>query len=592
MTKPKRPPVVLLVVALVLIAAIGFSLWRYTRFNDVHVVNGLPAAIDVTLGGKTQQVGSGGRVTFKAVSAGTHVIEAKHQGQELETTLVFVKGGGHVLVYNIGGAAPLVWERIAYTTRSVPSEPQWNMYCGRRFIELDSVDYVFKEPPKSISTKGGGTVHKTHLTLDDGGLKTCESWALDKGSQDMWSEWQRLEAKLDPKKALAAIEELGRQGDFREAQLLIEQALQKAPSLELHRLYQHVLIASGQRAKALAKYDVDPNDTKASEEDLYLAARLLPFAQRLGWVGQALTRFPDSSMLRMLRAHALDRRGDTAQALADYDLAERGAPESLQWQLAGWHIAALLRAKRSPDAWSAAQSLYKDSTTIDGAVSYARVAEVTGHSDSGWDAKLKPYQQRWARSLLGRAVVEPPANAKERDPDSFKKARDLIRYTLVAAPAPAPSKKKGSVLVGSSDLAPPRAALTLAGRALDSELRLLPESMVWLLLTEAWRLGDTTAAARLTRHAARHDAPRLEVALKFISTGELDAELDLVNDLELAVLWLARGRRLATLGEDPKPAFDEARRLDAFHSLVWRALDTWPEAKPGERLAWVPVSAP
>lgn len=591
MTKPKRPPVVLLVIAAVLIAAIGFSLWRYTRFNDVHVANGLPADIEVTLAGTTRKVPSGGRAQFVSVPAGTHVIEAKHQGQELETTLVFVKGGGHVLVYNVGGAAPLVWERIAYTTKSLQYEPQWNMYCGRRFIELDGVDYVFKEPPKSISTKGGGTVHKTHLTLDEGGLKTCESWALDKGSQEMWSEWQRLEAKLDPKKALDAIEELGRQGDFREAQLLLEQAMKTAPSLELHRLYQHVLIASGQREKALEKYDVDPDDPKATEEDLYLAARLLPFLQRLGYVGHALARFPDSSMLRMLRGHALDRRADTLAALADYDLAERGAPESLQWQLASWHIAALLRAKRMADAWAAAQTLYKDSTTIDGAVNYARVAQVTGHSDVGWDAKLKPYQQRWANGLLGRTVVEPAANAKEKDPDSFKKARDLMRYALMSAAPPAPLKK-GNQLAGAADLAPPRAALTLAGRALDSELRLLPESVVWLLLTEAWRVGDTTAAARLTKHATRHDAPRLDTAMRFISTGELSPELDLANDLELAVLWLARGRRLATLGENPKPAFEEARRLDAYRSIVWRALEAWPEAKPGQRLAWVPVSAP
>src|SRR5439155_9257606 len=117
----------------------------------------------------------------------------------------------------------------------------------------------------------------------------------------------------------------------------------------------------------------------------------------------------------------------------------------------------------------------------------------------------------------------------------------------------------------------------------------VPDDLVWLLLTEAWRVGNTAAAARLTRHAAGYDAPRVDAALSFIATGEASAQLQLATDAQLSVLWLARGRRLATLGKDPQPTYDEARRLDAFHAVAWRALEAWPAPQPEAKLAWLPV---
>lgn len=586
MSKPKRPPVVLLVVAAALVLGIGVALWRYGRFNDVHVVNGFSVPLDVTIDGVSsgKTVNPNGHVVFRSVSAGTHVIEAKREGKSVETTLVFVKGGSHDLVYNIGGAAPVVWEKIAYTKSSTPQQPQWTMYCGRRFIELDGVDYAFVEPPRTISTKGGGTVYKTHLAVDEGGLKTCETWALDKGTPDMWADWQLLEAKLDPKKALDAVYELVRQGEWREAQRLLEARLEKEPSFELHRLYQSVLVSSGQREKAVAKYRRAPTDEKATEVDLFLAARPMPAKEKLAWLDQALQRFPESGWLHWQKGSVLDRQGDSNGALAEYALAAKNPPENLEWNLYSSEVAALLRARRTKEAWALGEKLYQDATTIEVAVTYARLAALTGNSSAKWDTKLKPHQARWVTALLGGIVVEPAPNAKDRDPESFRKARELIRWALEPSQVP-PSKK-----APAEDLLPPRRALASVSRYSDSELRLLPGGIVWLLLTEAWRTGDTLAAARLAKHSYGYDAPRHEAAMRFIATGELSPDLDGVNDVDLAVLWLARGRRLATLGESPKTAYDEARRLDAFHAVVWRALETWPEPKAGAKLAWMPVA--
>jgi tetratricopeptide (TPR) repeat protein len=586
MSKPKRPPVVLLVVAAALVVGIGAALWRYGRFNDVHVVNGFSVPLDVTIDGVPagKSVSPDGHVVFEKVSAGTHVIEAKHDGSAIETTLVFVKGGGHDLVYNPGGAAPVVWEKIAYTKSSTAQQPQWTMYCGSRFIEVDGVDYAFVEPPRSISTKGGGTVYKTHLTVDQGGLKTCQSWALDKGTPQMWADWQLLEAKLDPTKALYAVDELARQGEWREAQLLLEARLEKQPSLEVHRLYQSVLIASGQRDKALAKYRRDPADVQATDVDLFLAARPMPAKEKLAFLEQALARFPDSAWLHWQKGSLLSRQGDSSGALAEYALAAKSPPEDLEWSLYSSEVAALLRVRRLNEAWALGDKLYRDSTTIEGAVTHARLAAVTGNGSAKWDAKLKPHQVRWVTALLGGIVVEPAPNAKERDPESYRKARELMRWTLEKSQVP-PSKK-----APAENLLPPQRALASVSRSSDSELRLLPGGIVWLLLTEAWRTGDTLAAARLSKHAYGYDAPRHEAAMRFIATGERSPDLDAVSDVDLAVLWLARGRRLAALGLSPKTAYDEARRLDAFHAVVWRALETWPEPKVGAKLAWLPVA--
>src|SRR6185436_5859941 len=113
------------------------------------------------------------------------------------------------------------------------------------------------------------------------------------------------------------------------------------------------------------------------------------------------------------------------------------------------------------------------------------------------------------------------------------------------------------------------------GRATDAELRLLPSEVVWLLLTEAWRVSDVNAASRLRRHAHGPDVPRIESALEFIGSGKLPADFDDISDVHLAVLWFARGRRLATLGKDADAAYAEAKRLDAFHAVVWQAHERW-----------------
>ncbi|MBK7863446.1 MAG: hypothetical protein IPJ65_33560 [Archangiaceae bacterium] len=578
MASPKRPPVWLLVIAAVLVAGIGAALWRHTRFNTVHAVNGLAVAVEVTLDGKTLQVPAQGRVEFEQVPTGTHVVTAKHGATELETTLIFVRGGRHTLVYNVGGTAPLVWERIAYTTRAVQQTPQWTMHCGKRFLELEGLDYVFENPPSSISTKGGGTVYRTWLSMESGGLEACQSWALDRGTQEMWAEWQRLTAQLDPKKALYAVDEYASQGDFREAQVLLEPLLAKK-AFEVRSLYLSVLLASGQVEKARAAFGRADDDEGADDVDLYFAARLLSSPERLKFLDRALERFPQSSYLRFEKARALDRRGDTEAALPLFTLAEDGAPEALQWSLAQLHLSALLRGRHPAEAWSAAQTLYRDATSIDAAVSYANVAKATGHT-AAWEAKLAPHQLRWAHALLGLPDVE--ARAKDgkpaNDPESFKQARELIRATFES-----PRTAKGG------PLPVPSAALSAAARAPDTALRLLPDSIVWLLLSEAWRSSDTAAAARLSRHAQGADAPALADAQQFIATGRLTVQLEGVSDVHLAVLWVARGRRLATLGEDPTAAFAEARRLDATRSVVTRALDSWAQARVGARLPWLPV---
>ncbi|MBL8951713.1 MAG: hypothetical protein JNK82_13105 [Myxococcaceae bacterium] len=578
---PKRPPAALLAVAAVLIAGIGFGLWRWSRFNDLHVVNGLPVAVEVTLdGNKSQHVAATtGRVKFEGVGAGTHVVEVKHDGRELETTLVFVKGGSHELVYNIGGAAPLLWEKIAYSTYSAGKEPVWSMYCGQKFIVLDDVDYVFTEPPKSVSVKGGGTVYRTHLELEGGGLKSCYAWVVDRGSTESWVELQRLEAKLDPSKVIDAIDLIAMQGDLREAQLLAEQAIEKSPTFDLLYTHELLLLASGQTEKARARYAREANDASATDTELYLASVLLTPAERLPFLEVALTRFPDSGALHLAKARAHDRLGDDVKALAEYTAALRTLPGGSLARAANGQLSTLLRLKRNADAWSALTSLVGRPTDTESAITYVNVARLTGNSSTGWDAQLKPPSQRWAQARLDLPVTPPKTGRQEKDWDSppYRKARELIALTLNPGPG------------GKTPTPAPLGALAAVARAGEPELKVLPKEYVWLLLTEAWRTGDSVAATKLSRHAGGYDLPRFDDARELISTGRVSPRLDFAPDPLLAVLWLARGRRLATLGDDPKDAYAQVRRFDALGLLPARALDKWPAATPMSRLAFVPV---
>jgi len=585
MTPPRRPPIVVLIAAGALVAAIGFGLWRWSRFNDLHVVNGLPVAVEISLDGKRSErvEAQTGRIRFDGVSAGTHVVEVKHDGRELETRLVFVKGGSHELVYDIGGAGPLMWTKIAYTKRAGGEEPQWQMFCGSHFVEVDDVDYLFVEPPRSISVRGGGTVYKTSLTLEGGGLEECKSWALDRGTLETWVDLQRLEARLNPAKLLYAVDELARQGDLREAQLMAEQAMEKDGSFELRRVHELLLLASDQTEKARSLYAREVNDEHATALDLYFSAVLKTGPERVAFLDEALLRFPSSPHLHWLKGQALDRAGSSEAAIAAYEAAERaGGPglADIQWSLYGHHARALIRANRKPEAWALAASIYKDSPTVDGAVSYAQLARITGNSEAGWSAKLKPSGVRWGEALLDLPpshIPKPNAKDSDWDPESFKRSRAIVQLTVRQS------------TVAKKPVLPPQGAFAAVPKAKEADLRMMPEDVVWLLLTEAWRTGDTAAAAKLSRQANGYSVPRQDDAAAFIATGVPSPRLDNVGDAYLAVLWLARGRRLATLGQDPTEAYAQVRRLDAFGSVVTRALDRWPAAQPGARLAWLPV---
>lgn len=567
MTRPKRPPVVLLVVAGVLVLGIGFGLWRYSRFNDLNVVSGLSVPVEVKLDGSSTFLGANARGRIERVSVGTHVIETfTKDGTLIDSLLVFIKGGSHELVYNVAGSAPVVWERIEYSRYSNNRPPQFSVYCGTRFIELDSVDHVFKEPPKSISTKSG-SVYRTHLTVDEGGLKSCQSWALDKGTQAMWSMWQQLEARLDPKQALYAIDELARQGDYREAHAVLEQTLAKDPAADLQRVRMSLMLAAGQNALAQKTYARTADDPAAKDLDLYLAARLLSPTERLPFLEAALRRYPESPWLSWLYGRTLDRSGNSAGATAAYAIAANTDNPVAGYAVLG-EVTALLHLRRYKEAFSIGEAYLRDPQQVDSAVSLANLATVTSSPRPDVSAKLKPYQLRWVQALLGEAVVELPKTSKEKDPEAFRQARELIRLAF----------------------SQPQAALTHAARANDTELRLLPANIVWLLLTEAWRAGDTNAARRLERSAQGYDAPRFELARTFIATEVMDPQVEGCADTYLSVLWFARARRLQMLGQSSKDAFEKARRFDVWRGVTTRALELWPGAQPSSaRLAWVPV---
>lgn len=120
---------------------------------SVIAYNGLDREVKVRVGSHSATLAPGGKRAFEVEADKPIELGARTaQGQEIESFSANPELVGVRYVYNVAGAAPMVAWTAVYGNAVAPPErplgaPRWSS---------QSADALFEEPPRQISTKGGG----------------------------------------------------------------------------------------------------------------------------------------------------------------------------------------------------------------------------------------------------------------------------------------------------------------------------------------------------------------------------------------------------------------------------------------------------
>lgn len=154
--------------AALLVASAAWGAFQDSRYATVHVANGFTRPLDATVGDQHVSVAPHTTSTVR-VRVGTQPARATVEGKVVDEGPMEVVSGNDAFVWNVGGVAPLLRAQINYyrVQPANPQEPQPEWYCGQRLVVQRDVDFVFREPDKTVSMgKGQQMATRSLLTAD------------------------------------------------------------------------------------------------------------------------------------------------------------------------------------------------------------------------------------------------------------------------------------------------------------------------------------------------------------------------------------------------------------------------------------------
>ena len=147
------------VAGIVVLVLAGFLLWNrhLATHQTLHVVNGLPARIEVIIdGGEPLAVEPGVRRTVTVAERDHEAVVGAEGAADRRIAFRIENSFGQrfssrksVFVLNPGGAATLLWNRITYSADPGPVDPAdpHRLDFGREFSTYREVDHPSRSPP-------------------------------------------------------------------------------------------------------------------------------------------------------------------------------------------------------------------------------------------------------------------------------------------------------------------------------------------------------------------------------------------------------------------------------------------------------------
>lgn len=540
--------------------------WYLVAFGDLWIVNGLSEPVEVRIDGEVMLVDKESYLKAGTFRAGPRELVTLLGGREIDRRTVMLSRTENL--YNVLGAGPVVIDPIVYTTHdNTETVQEGTPHCGIDF-EVVNVSWCFREPPSTIDMpKGSSRQVRSVLRLRLGGLARClssfgsaplkgaelaerASRALPDGTRLSWIAANMYAQGGEPQRALD----------------LVAPLMAKNDDVDSHRMYQTLMTRLGRRAELLSQYHAR-FDAHHDATTAYLYVRLLPPREALGVLPAMLAEYPDSELLHRLHAWNADFEGDREATLAEGEWyrAHAGPEDPLRdlWlELEARALVALGKAPQALDLLEAAlagapeyslhQALLVDRVAgrarrAPKAVPFKKLARSRGSKD-------EPASEYYYTLLLGGHTAHPPPSLANPMKTRF-----------------------GPLALGSES--PDRALASLKAMP-EAGANYLSVELAYLLLGEAWRLGDEPAARRL--EAVDFWGKDFAALKHYVLEGGSD---DVLSDLapeERAGLMLARTRMLDSTGKKKDAALLVARlhKVDPLEGLAVLAAGRWPPVTP------------
>lgn len=564
-TPPEPPSWLTPAAALAAAGAILGGVAYYFQHGPLWVLNGLDVPIVVEIDGSRRELGPGAKASAWE-STGVHRVRVlTKEGALIEEDAFHMaqSGSSACNVYNVLGAAPLYLQNIEYSSSpsKTDKEPTIEVFAGQRFVAKTGVDYVFEEPPRSISVKNAyGVIVKRHAGVGSGGWRMAAGYLAGKGQLDAAASLAQAVSRAEPLDASAAAtasQLTERAAGLSAAAAMAAKQLAAAPQLEeLHRQHQNQQMRLGKLAELQQEYRKWYDAGDRGPAAAAMLARVLPPVEARAVLDEALARHPDAPELLLRKGIIAAYQGEYADADA---LFAKAVKSPLYPPYASTHTAVLVALGRPQDAERILARLLADTSDTALAVAYVQLNQLPGmDANAGWKplhqlaaAPERAWLGPWTSSLFG---------------DRATPAEDDVTSADV-------------VKIHSSAGSNPVIAWRMCAEAHPGALVNIDLNAAVLLGAESARVGDLDMAERLLSRRADLPVPWRAIAEHIRSGAEIPGAWRLDHD-ERAALAFVRSRALAAAGQPAQTELDLAKRLNLLPGVLSRALLSWPPPDP------------
>jgi hypothetical protein len=570
-TSRRREVTALTTLLVVALAAVIFVM-RASRSAPLYIVNGLDVAVVVQVGERTTVVEPQSKSVL-VLRNGPYLATTKtRDGKLVERAIVVANSHPDAVVYNVLGAAPLVDARLRYSAGPKRDDRQREVtfHGGHSFSVIEDLDYVFTDPPQTISAeKSSGEIVKQVLMVPKGGWSGTATYLLGEGRAPEAFELQRALIRFDPT-SLRAMSYAGEAayaayGGDEPIVSLLGPIVRAQPITDEDLLARYLLSESCRvDCEDGVKIVSDPGirDTVARKLTLMRAQDEADARRVLSELSASNAR--DANVLRA-RGWLASSDGKWSECAdlferassapyADFDVEER----AVCLHAAGRHADALAVAAHVADGSGEAAG--------NGAMTYARIAAAAGEPAGKYIQKIDDDPASQAATMgiwLGvfdRKAPKPPS-------DGTGAALALALAASTSADSAVEEAKKN-----------PAAA------------RRVPYVLAIVLGAELARRGDLTAAERVLDGARGLRLPSKAV-IDYVLRGTVPRMMYRVDPEHRAALDFVRARRLEQLGLDSHLLYAAARSRDVLKGWVARLISAWaPPDRKNDALVY--TSAP
>lgn len=529
--------------------------------QDLTILNGFSEPLSITHADQTTVVPAQGQTTINLKSGPQHIVASMARVGQVDVLNETIKPSGNTTFWNVAGATPLIMNEVVYYAgpnkpENMPPSKQ-QIYCGKRVIELDRIDYLFVDPPTSLKMNKHETTHTvTQLTVAKDaklmGAEICTNWAFEQGEGKTISSAARtIAAMRNWNSAETGVALLTAWEQSSAAAISVLSAARKARPdlLDFERSYRDAMEVTGQvdalRKEYVERVRLKPQDPVAH----YLLASITRGADGLKEMQDMLQRFPAYAPALASLSWRKVAHHDYAGAEADFKRLRTLAPQEAT-EFNETEMDALLGQHRVAEVKKLLQQALSDKKQEDQYPLATRMALVTrlagGNSDDVLTSANFP-EAPWLD--LARLQVGLPALNTE---SARSNAAELIH-----ALRDNPGK-----------------AIELASK--KSQLNYLSSEYQYFLFSLAMRQKNQAIVNKmqLQLHISQQDRTLLQA---YIDGAHADLDQgDLPPEVQIAATFF-RSRNPQLPASEREQLRKLAFQTDLQPNLVRHALNNWPQ---------------